>query len=53
MTSMCMKCGYARVTHASAAVKNHKWFVEEMGALTQMRFNHFANQVARNYFSMS
>ena len=44
------KFGCAKVYHGSAAEKNHKWFVKKMAALTQMRLDSFAEQVAKNYY---
>jgi len=29
---------------------DHKWLVKRMGAVTQMRLDPFASQVAMNYF---
>lgn len=46
----CRKFGCAKVFHGSAAEKNHKWFVKRMAALTQMRLDSFASQVANNYY---
>ena len=46
----CRKYGCARVFHGSAAEKNHKWFVKRMAAMTQMRLDTFATQVANNYY---
>ena len=46
----CLKFGSAKVTHGSAAEKNHKFFVKRMASMTQLRLDVFAQQVSNNYF---
>ena len=50
MVSNCLKFGSAKVCHGSAGEKNHKWFMKRMDAMTQMRLDLFASQVAKNYY---